>query len=139
MLFRSLALYRRLYKPSVRHPEPHATVCVWALAAETQDEALHHSLGRERWRVERERGVLGPLQASDVIAARGFSAAERPTVDAMRRKAFVGTGAQVGRQLRALAEELQLDELVVNTWAHEPAVRRTSYALLAREFGLGGT
>ena len=31
---------------------------------------------------------------------------------------------------------LGLDELVVNTWAHDPAVRRRSYALLAREFGL---
>ena len=132
----ALALYRRQYKPSARHPEPHATVCVWALAAETHDKALHHALGRERWRVDRERGVLGPLQSSDVIAARGFSAAERPTVDAMRRKAFVGTGAQVAGQMRALADELQLDELVVNTWAHEPAVRRTSYALLAREFDL---
>ena len=54
----------------------------------------------------------------------------------MRRKAFVGTAAQVGAQLRALAQELQLDEIVVNTWAHDPAARRTSYALLAREFGL---
>ena len=134
----ALALYRRQYKPSARHPEPHATICVWALAAETHDEALHHALGRERWRVDRERGVLGPLQSSDVIAARGFSAAERPTVDAMRRKAFVGTGAQVAGQMRALADELQLDELVVNTWAHEPAARRSSYALLAREFGLAG-
>ena len=132
----ALALYRRLYRPSARHPEAHATVCVWALAAETHDEALHHALGRERWRVDRERGVLGPLQASDVIAARGFTDAERPTVDAMRRKAFVGTGAEVAAQLRALAGELQLDEIVVNTWAHEPAVRRTSYALLAREFEL---
>ena len=134
----ALALYRRLYRPSPRHPEPQATVCVWALAADTHDEALHHALGRERWRVDRERGVLGPLQASDVIAARGFTEAERPTVDAMRRKAFVGTGAEVGAQLRTLAEALQLDEIVVNTWAHEPAARRTSYALLAREFGLAG-
>ena len=132
----ALALYRRLYKPSVRHPEPNATVCVWALVAETQDEAVHHALGRERWRVDRARGVLGPLQAPEAIAARGFTADEWPTVEAMRAKAFVGTAAQVGAQLRALALELQLDEIVVNTWAHDPAVRRTSYALLAREFGL---
>ncbi|HWH83897.1 MAG TPA: LLM class flavin-dependent oxidoreductase, partial [Burkholderiaceae bacterium] len=59
-----------------------------------------------------------------------------PTVEAMRAKAFVGDAAQVGAQLRALAEELQLDEIVVNTWAHDPAVRRRSYALLAREFDL---
>ena len=132
----ALALYRRLYRPSERHPQAHATVCVWALAADTQDEATHHALGRERWRVDRARGVIGPLQSPEVIAARGFAADEWPTVEAMRRKAFVGTGAQVADQLRALGLELQLDEIVINTWAFDPAVRRHSYALLAREFGL---
>ena len=132
----ALAIYRRLYQPSKRHPTPQPTVCVWALVADTFEEACHHALGRERWRVDRARGVLGPLQSPDVIAARGFTADEWPTVDAMRGKAFVGTAAQVGAQLRALASELQLDELVVNTWAHDPAARRTSYALLAQEFGL---
>ena len=132
----ALAMYRRLYKPSERHPTPQPTVCVWALVADTHEEACHHALGRERWRVDRARGVLGPLQSPDVIAARGFSADEWPTVNAMRSKAFVGTAAEVGAQLRALASELQLDELVVNTWAHDPAARRTSYALLAQEFGL---
>ena len=132
----ALALYRRLYRPSERHPQAHATVCVWALAADTQDEAIHHALGRERWRVDRARGVVGPLQSPDVIAARGFAADEWPTVEAMRRKAFVGRGEQVADQLRALALELQLDEIVINTWAFDPAARRQSYALLAREFGL---
>jgi luciferase family oxidoreductase group 1 len=132
----ALAIYRRLYQPSERHPTPQPTVCVWALVADTTEEACHHALGRERWRVDRARGVLGPLQSPDVIAARGFSADEWPTVEAMRRKAFVGTAAGVGVQLRALAGELQLDELVVNTWAHDPAARRKSYALLAQEFGL---
>ncbi len=132
----ALALYRRLYRPSDRHPRAHATVCVWALAADTPEEATHHALGRERWRVDRARGVVGPLQSPDVIAARGFAADEWPTVEAMRRKAFVGRGAQVADQLRALALELQLDEIVINTWAFDPAARRHSYALLAREFGL---
>lgn len=132
----ALALYRRLYRPSERHPAPQPTVCVWALAAPTHDEAVHHALGRERWRLDRMRGVIGPLQAPDAIAARGFTAEEWPTVEAMRRKAFVGTAAQIGVQLRALAIELQLDEIVVNTWAHDPAVRQRSYALLAQEFGL---
>ncbi|MEP7299031.1 MAG: LLM class flavin-dependent oxidoreductase [Burkholderiales bacterium] len=133
----ALALYRRLYQPSERHPAPQATVCVWALVADTHDEAMHHALGRERWRVDRARGALGPLQAPDVIAARGFTADEWPTVEEMRRKAFVGTAAEVGAQLRALGDELQLDEIVVNTWAHDAQVRRHSYALLAKEFGLG--
>jgi luciferase family oxidoreductase group 1 len=132
----ALDLYRRLFKPSERHPQPQPTICVWALAADTHEIACHHALGRERWRVDRLRGVLGPLQSPDVIAARGFTAEEWPTVESMRRRAFVGTAAEVGAQLRALAAELQLDELVINTWAHDPAVRRHSYALLAQEFGL---
>jgi alkanesulfonate monooxygenase SsuD/methylene tetrahydromethanopterin reductase-like flavin-dependent oxidoreductase (luciferase family) len=109
---------------------------VWALVADTHDEALHHALGRERWRVDRAKGVLGPLQSSDVIAARGFAADEWPTVEAMRQKAFVGSAVEVADQLRAVATDFDIDELVINTWAHDPAVRRHSYALLAREFGL---
>jgi luciferase family oxidoreductase group 1 len=132
----ALELYRSLYRPSERHPKPQATICVWALTADTDEEARHHALSRERWRVDRMRGRLGPLQAPAQIAERGFTPEEWPTVDALRRKAFVGSAHAVGEQLRRLADELELDELVINTWAHDPAVRRHSYALLAREFGL---
>jgi luciferase family oxidoreductase group 1 len=132
----ALALYRRLYRPSERHPQPQATVCVWALAADTHEGATHHALGRERWRVDRERGVYGALQSPDAIAARGFTADEMRTIEPMRRKAFVGTAQQIGVQLRALSEELELEEIVINTWAHDPAARRHSYALIASEFGL---
>jgi luciferase family oxidoreductase group 1 len=135
----ALHLYRTLYKPSARHPRPMPTICIWALVADTAEEAQHHALGRERWRLDRQRGVLGPLQNPRDIAARGFSAEEQPQVDATRQRAFVGTPAHVGAQLRALAGRLQLDHLVVNTWAHDPSVRRRSYALLAQEFGLKAT
>jgi luciferase family oxidoreductase group 1 len=135
----ALDLYRRLYQPSVRHPQPQATVCVWALAADTEEEALHHALSRERWRVDRGRGVLGPLLPPDAIAARGFTIDEMQVVEPMRQRAFVGSASQVADKLRRLCTELALDELVINTWAHNPQVRRHSYALLAREFGLAQT
>ena len=132
----ALHLYRSLYKPSERHPVPQATICVWALAADSEAEARHHALSRERWRVDRMRGLTGALQRPDDVAARGFAADEQAIVEAARAKALVGNAAQVGAQMRALAASLGLDELVVNTWAHDPAVRRRSYALLAREFAL---
>jgi len=133
---RALDLYRRLYQPSERHPEPQPTICVWALAADSEAEARHQALSRERWRLDRQRGVLGPLQAPDEIAARGYTAEEWPAVDALRSKALVGTAEQVAAGMRHLAASLGLQELVVNTWAHEPAVRRRSYALLAEAFAL---
>jgi luciferase family oxidoreductase group 1 len=130
----ALDLYRRLYRPSPRHPRPQATICVWALAADTDEEARFHALSRERWRLDRMHGRLGPLQPPDQIAQRGFTPEEWSTVDALRRKAFVGSAATVAEQLRRLADALALDELVINTWAYDPAVRRRSYALLAQAF-----
>lgn len=132
----ALHLYRRLYKPSARHPSAQATICVWALVAESDEQAQHLALSRERWRLDRSRGIFGALQPPGEIAARGFSDAELQALAPMRARAFVGSAATVGRKLRALAAELQLDELVVNTWAHDPEVRRRSYALLAQEFKL---
>ena len=49
---------------------------------------------------------------------------------------LIALSMAVGAKLRALAAQFQLDELVVNTWATDPRVRRHSYALLASEFGL---
>jgi luciferase family oxidoreductase group 1 len=131
----ALRLYRELYQPSDRHPTPKPTICIWALAADTSADAKHHALSRERWRIDRQRGALGPLQRPDDIAARGFTAEEDAFLAPMRRRAFVGTAAEVADRIRSLAAELGLAEIVVNTWAHDPAVRRHSYALLARAFG----
>jgi alkanesulfonate monooxygenase SsuD/methylene tetrahydromethanopterin reductase-like flavin-dependent oxidoreductase (luciferase family) len=60
------------------------------------------------------------------------------TVLATRSKAFVGTGPQVAEKLHALARRLDLDELVINTWTHDPVPKHRSYELLADAFGLGG-
>ena len=51
-------------------------------------------------------------------------------------RAFVGSAKTVSEKIVRLAEAFELDEVVVNTWAHDPAVRRTSYALLAEAFSL---
>jgi luciferase family oxidoreductase group 1 len=134
----ALDTYRSLYRPSERHLAPQATICVWALAADSTEQARHHALSRERWRVDRQRGKLGPLLAPGDVAEAGFTSDDLPVVQAMRERAFVGAPGEVGAQLRSLAARLALDELVVNTWAHDPTVRRRSYALLAAEFALDG-
>jgi luciferase family oxidoreductase group 1 len=132
----ALEIYRRHYRPSEAHPRPQATICVWALAAETEDQARHAALSRERWRLDRNRGVYGALQQPDAVAARGFTPDEQGALAALRAKAFVGSAEQVAERLRGLAASLGLDELVINTWAWDRALRRQSYTLLAQACGL---
>ena len=132
----AMALYRERFQPSERHPEPQATLCIWALAAESDEEAQRLALSRDRWRIDRQRGALGPLQSPEAIESRGLSDAELAMLAPMRAKAFVGSPATVGAKIRKLASDFALDEVVINTWAFDPAVRRRSYALLAQEFAL---
>jgi luciferase family oxidoreductase group 1 len=132
----ALDIYRRHYQPSERHPEPQATICVWALAAQTAEAARHHALSRERWRIDRNRGTFGALQSPDHITEQGYTPEEQLSVDALRARALVGSAPEVASGLRQLAGSLGLDELVINTWAYDRAARRQSYTLLAQEFGL---
>ncbi|MEO8303313.1 MAG: LLM class flavin-dependent oxidoreductase [Betaproteobacteria bacterium] len=133
----ALRLYRRNYRPSERHPKPHATICVWALAADSEEEARRLFMTREFWRVGFERGIRNPLVSPEEAAGYPYSDAERATIDALRRKALVGTTAQVVARLSELAARLELDELVVVTWTFDPAPRHRSYELLAQAFRLG--
>jgi luciferase family oxidoreductase group 1 len=131
----ALALYRANYRPSTAHPTPQATVCVWALAADTSEEAWRQFHSRERWRLDRNSGQLGPLLPPEQ-ALRAYRAVEQPQRDALRGRSLVGSGPEVADKLRTLAHTLGVDELVLITWATEPAVRRRSYELLAKEFAL---
>jgi luciferase family oxidoreductase group 1 len=132
----ALALYRRNYRPSERYPRPQATICVWALAADTESEARHLLKTREYWRTGFEKGLRLPLESPEKADAYAYTDAERMMIEKLRAAALVGTAAQVAEKLHALARRLELEEIVINTWTFDPQARRHSYALLAESFGL---
>lgn len=132
----ALELFRRNYRPSERYPQPRATICVWALAADSEAEAQRLLKTREHWRVGFERGLREPLISPEDAAAYPYTDAQHATIESLRRKAIVGTGAQVAEQLTELAQQLKLDELVIVTWTYDPAPRRRSYELLSEAFSL---
>jgi luciferase family oxidoreductase group 1 len=132
----ALDLYRRNYRPSARYPKPQATICVWALAADSEAEARHLATSREHSRVLRDVGIREALVSPEEAAAYPYTAAQRTKIESMRRKAFVGTAEQVRGHLTNLAATLDLDELVVVTWTFDAAPRHRSYELLADVFAL---
>jgi len=134
----ALDLYRQHYQPSARHPEPVATVCVWALTADTEKAVDFEFMSRAHSRLARNRGVLQSVVSPETAAAQSYSAVEKARIDTLRDDAIIGTPDRVGEQLRNLARQLGIDELVILTWTHGLAVRKRSYELLAREFAIGG-
>lgn len=134
----AMHLYHQHYQPSARHPKPCASLCVWALAADTEEEAQFHFSSRARFRLLRDRGIFAPLEAPDAANAHNYTEAEKARLAEYRRIAFVGTGAKVAQQIRDLAARFELPEMVVVTWAYDEAVRLKSYRLIAEAMGLEG-
>lgn len=132
----ALDLYRRYYRPNERFPEPKASICIWALAADTEAEARHLLKTRELWRLGFEQGKREPLVSPEEAERHTFNAAEQATVDALRRKAIVGDAAQVAEKITRLADQLGLEEIVINTWTFDHQARKHSYRLIAQAFGL---
>lgn len=133
----ALDLYREKYQPSERHPEPRAAVCVWALAAETSAEAERLFHPRAHYKMMRYRGRMGALQSPAALAEFDYSEKDREILAELTDEALIGTGEQVSDLLQALADQYGVDEMVVLTWAFDPADQRRSYELLAEAAGLG--
>lgn len=128
-------LYRANFRPSERNPKPCATVCVWALAADTEDEAWRLFQSRARWKMDRNMGRIGDLLPPEQ-AVRDYNASEQVALAELRAGALVGSASQVADKLRKLAHRFQLDEVVIITWTHDAAAQARSYELLAQEFSL---
>ena len=124
--------------------KPEATLAVGVICAPTQEEAdhLHASvrLLQRRIRMDDRRPVATPEDAERELAA--LPTAPNPllaftagSLDAPEDnewpRYFVGTPEKVARQLRGMASELHLNELIINTITHSHEARLRSYTLLA--------
>jgi len=133
----ALEIYRRSYKPSPRHPEPYSGICVWALAADTEEEAELQFWPRARFRLLRDRGIFAPLESPEAAKSQPYSEPELARLEKFRSRALIGTGAQVAEKIRALAESLGVQEVAIVTWAYDEAVRVKSYRLIAQGLAVG--
>lgn len=132
----ALDIYRETYRPSPQNPKPHSAIVVAALAAETQEEADANYLSRAVSTAMRERGRFIALPSPEAAAAFEFTPAERERAARIKEISLYGLAGAVADKIRGLAAALQVDEVVITSFAYDPGLRRKSYSLLAREFGL---
>jgi luciferase family oxidoreductase group 1 len=129
-------LYRT--RLATEHPgRPHRTaVAVWALCADTDEEAEHLAASsRMTLRLLRE-GQLIPVPPPEK-ATEWLRENRRPTSGALPgRRAIIGTQAKVCEGLLKVAEEYLADEVIVVTITYDHGARRRSYELIAEAMGL---
>jgi len=130
------AAYRGNFRPSRAFQAPKTALAVFAICAETGEEAMRLASSRELWRLRVERGELTPIPSPEEALAYGYTEIELARIARTRARQIVGDPRTVRMKIEALAEAHGAEEVSVVTITHDPAARRRSYELLAAEFSL---
>lgn len=124
-------IYKQRFKPSEHAEKPYCTLSIFALCAETEEEALLLSKSRDLWFIRLLRGNPGQFPTVEAAANYPYSQSEIELIEQNRNKRAVGTPQQVKQKLMDFAERFQVDELMIVTITHDFEARKKSYQLLA--------
>ena len=131
------ASYRERFESSDRLPTPRLAVGVWAICAETDEEAQRLASSARMSFAMLRRGQ--PIPVPPVDKALRFLAEQRhePRGPGMpKRRSVTGSPETVRAGLEEVAREYGAEELIVVTITHDHAARVRSYELVADAFGL---
>ncbi len=131
MLMQALQIYRATYKPSERHPRPHAMVGLNVIVAPTDEEARFLFTSAQQRFLGMVRGHRGKLPAPVPSMEALWTPAEALQVGRMLSESVVGSPETVRAGLAATQARTQADEFIVACAVHDHALRRRSYELLA--------
>lgn len=129
-------LYARAFKDGVRLDAPQQSVAVWALAADTEEEAIHLAASSKMALEMLRRGRLIEVPPPDVAERFLSSLDEADARKARGRRSILGTPDQVKAGIEAVADEYGTQEVIVVTITHSHEARRRSYELIADAFAL---
>jgi luciferase family oxidoreductase group 1 len=131
-------LYRERFQPERHLQAPRTSVAVWALCADSDEEARHLASSSRMTFTMLRRGQLIPVPPPE--KAQEFLARERTSTGngPRARRAILGTPEKVRAGLEEVASEYGADEVIVVTITYDHGARRRSYELLAEAFDLAG-
>jgi luciferase family oxidoreductase group 1 len=125
------AHYREHFTPSRNLAKPRVIAAVWALCAETDEEARRLASSSRMMFTLFFRGQLIPIPP--VEKAVRFLEQQPPNDDPFKtqRRAIVGSPSTVRAGIEAAAREYEADEVMIVTITYEHEARRRSYELIA--------
>ena len=123
--------YREHFKPGPNWDQPHSSLTVFTICAESEKEANELSKSRDLWFIRLLRGDPGPFPSVQEALDYDYSEGELRAIEENRDRRAVGTAEQVCEKLQTYVDKFKLDELMILTITHDPLARRRSYELLS--------
>ena len=130
------AVYRNSFKPRQPGEEPRVALAVFALAAETEEEAERLCATRNLWVMQLLRNQAGPFPSPEEALAYPYTPQDRIMLRAIAGRGVTGTPERVKAGLEKMAEAYGAEEVIVLTITYSFEARLRSYELLAEAFSL---
>ena len=130
----AVAAYRERFKPSEDRLNEQAAVAIFVFCSEDEEKIRQHQAMMDyRFNQFERGGGLTPV-AYDDIKNVTYSQAENERILHNRKRVITGTPNQITSKLITLAEDYQVNELILATIAEDFNDRLKSYKLLAELF-----
>ncbi|RYM05082.1 LLM class flavin-dependent oxidoreductase [Sporolactobacillus sp. THM7-7] len=126
--------YRSRYQPSRLYPEPRTAVCVFAVCADTDEEAERQASSLALWMIRVRQGqpsLIPTIEQADRFVPSEW---ERQMMRENRGRMIVGNPEKVRRELENLAAAYQTDEVMLITNIHDFEAKVRSFQLIAEAF-----
>lgn len=128
--------YRAAFQPSAAFAKPHAILCVSAIVAPTDEEALFLSGSQALSWALFHSGKIRRLVSPEEAAAHIYSDHERAIIEQQRPLWIIGAAETAKAVIAEKAAASGADEVMIATTIHDYALRQRSFRLLAEAFGL---
>jgi luciferase family oxidoreductase group 1 len=128
--------YRKAFKPSREMPAPQVLMAISVLCADTEEKAGQLRKLADYTLIQFEKGNYREMVRYEDIRDYIFSEAELERIEYNRGRIVSGTAEQVKRQLDALAEEMDIDEIMITAMTHSYKDRIRSFELIAEAYGM---
>jgi luciferase family oxidoreductase group 1 len=132
----AIAIYKQRFKPSMQLKAPKASVGVFAFCSEDEQKAEQVQAVMDYRLLSFEKGRYDEIPTYEVAKKYYYTENEWQRVLFNRQRTIIGTPDVVKQKLIALAEALDVPEIVVATFAETREDRFRSYELLAQIFSL---
>lgn len=128
----AIEIYRANFQPSAQLETPYVIVCVNAVAAPTQQEAEYLATTELQKFLNLGRGVQCPLPKPVEDMSKLWHSSEAQRVHKQLRESAWGTPDKVRDKLNDLVRRTGADEVMLNSWIHDPQARICSHELIAQ-------
>lgn len=129
-----VATYRDSFKPSEALAEPKVNVGIFAYCNEDEDNVNDWIAEFDYRMLHIEMGATGDLPSPEEIKTMQYTMHQRARIAWNRGRFIAGTPAIVKQKLTKLANEYNIDEIMIATWAEDFEDRKQSYKLIADMF-----